>query len=202
MIGHAKNSITSGKAMESILGKDHWQVHPQAEALVLGCGGADTAIIDQLLSGEEGNAPQKITGLEHNRVRLEKVRNDFSNSKNLILEVSEPSGETATEIMSRLPPYSLIVNATGMGKDLPGSPAPQAIDFPEQGIVWELNYRGSLEFYRHAKEQDVRRKLKIHDGWDYFLLGWSSVMEEVFHFELTASLMDQLKETANPLRIK
>ena len=133
---------------------------------------------------------------------MEKVRNDFSNSKNLILEASEPSGETATEIMSRLPPYSLIVNATGMGKDLPGSPVPQAIDFPEQGIVWELNYRGSLEFYRHAKEQDVRRKLKIHDGWDYFLLGWSSVMEEVFHFELTESLMDQLKETANPLRIK
>ena len=76
---------------------------------------------------------------------------------------------------------------------------PKSIDFPEQAIVWELNYRGSLEFYRHAKEQDVRRKLKIHDGWDYFLLGWSSVMEEVFHFELTELLMDQLKKTAKPL---
>ena len=168
--------------------------------LVLGCGGAGTAIIKQLLSREEGNVPQKITGLEHNRVRLEKVRNDFINSKNLILEVSEPSGETATEKMSRLPPYSLIVNATGMGKDFPGSPVPQAIDFPEQAIVWELNYRGSLEFYRHAQEQEASRKLRIHDGWDYFLLGWSSVMEEVFHFELTEPLMDQLKKTAKPLR--
>ena len=200
LIGHAKDPITSGKAMESIMGKDHWQSHPKAEAMVLGCGGAGTAIIEQLLSREEGNVPQKITGLEHNRGRLKKVRNDFFNIKKLILEESESSGETVAGIMSRLPPNSLIVNATGMGKDLPGSPVPKSIDFPEQAIVWELNYRGSLEFYRHAQEQEASRKLRIHDGWDYFLLGWSSVMEEVFHFELTELLMDQLKKTAKPLR--
>ena len=73
------------------------------------------------------------------------------------------------------------------------------IDFPEQTIIWELNYRGSLEFYRHAQEQEASRKLRIHDGWDYFLLGWSFVMEEVFHFELTEPLMNQLKNIANPL---
>ncbi len=200
LIGHAKDPITSGKVMESILGKNHWQAHPKAEAMVLGCGGAGTAIIHQLLSGEVGNDPQKITGLEHNRGRLEKVRNDFSDTKKLILEESEPSGETAAGIMTRLPPNSLIVNATGMGKDFPGSPVPKSIDFPEQVIVWELNYRGSLEFYQHAKEQEVSRKLRVHDGWDYFLLGWSSVMEEVFHFELTETLMNQLKKTAKPLR--
>jgi len=201
LIGHAKDPITSCKAMESILGKNHWQAHPKAEALVLGCGGAGTAIIEQLLSGEEGKNPQKITGLEHNRERLEKVRKDFFNAKKLILEASEPSGETAAGIITRLPPNSLIVNATGMGKDLPGSPIPESINFPEQAIVWELNYRGSLEFYLHAQEQEASRKLRVHDGWDYFLLGWSSVMEEVFHFELTEPLMNLLKRTAKPLRI-
>ncbi len=200
LIGHAKDPITSGKAIESILGKNHWQSHPKAEAMVLGCGGAGTAIIEQLLSGEEGNNPQKITGLEFNRGRLEKVRNNFSNTKKLILEESESSGETAAGIMTRLPPNSLIVNATGMGKDLPGSPVPKSTDFPEQVIVWELNYRGSLEFYWYAKEQEASRKLRVHNGWDYFLLGWSYVMKEVFHFELTEPLMIQLKKTANPLR--
>ena len=199
LIGHAKDPITSGKAMESILGKNHWQSHPKAEAMVLGCGGAGTAIIEQLLSGEEGNTPQKITGLEHNRGRIDKVKKDFSYTKKLILEESEPSGETAAAIMTRLPPNSLIVNATGMGKDLPGSPVPKLINFPVQVIVWELNYRGSIEFYWHAKEQEESRKLRVHDGWDYFLLGWSSVMEEVFHFELTEPLMNQLKKTAKPL---
>ena len=150
LIGHAKDPITSGKAMESILGKNHWQAHPKAEAMVLGCGGAGTAIIEQLLSREEENTPQKITGLEHNRGRLEKVRNDFSNTKKLILQESGPTGDALAGIMTRLPPNSLIVNATGMGKDLPGSPVPKSIDFPEQVIVWELNYRGSLEFYQHC----------------------------------------------------
>ena len=103
--------------------------------------------------------------------------------------------------MTRLPPNSLIVNATGMGKDLPGSPVPESIDFPEQAIVWELNYRGSLEFYQHAIEQKARRKLRVYDGWNYFLLGWSSVMEEVFHFELNEQLMNKLKKSAKPLRI-
>ena len=87
-----------------------------------------------------------------------------------------------------------------MGKDLPGSPISNSINFPKHSIVWELNYRGSLEFLHHAKEQELSQKLRIHDGWDYFLLGWSSVMEEVFHFELTESLMRQLKQTAKPLR--
>ena len=87
-----------------------------------------------------------------------------------------------------------------MGKDLPGSPVPESIDFPEHVIVWELNYRGRLEFYWHAKEQEGSRKLQVHDGWNYFMLGWSSVIEEVFHFELTEPLMNQLKNTANPLR--
>ena len=50
LVGHAKDPITSGKAMGFILEENHWQTHPQAEALVLGCGGAGTAIIEQLLS--------------------------------------------------------------------------------------------------------------------------------------------------------
>ena len=200
LIGHAKDPITSAKAMGLILKKDHWKNHPQAKALVLGCGGAGTAIIEQLTSGMEGSIPKEITGLESNSERLEKVKNDLKESKNLILEQSDLSGKAAAEIMDRLPPQSLIVNATGMGKDLPGSPIPAGTEFSKQGIVWELNYRGSLEFYNQARKQESKRKLIVHDDWDYFLLGWSSVMEEVFHFELTESLMSHMKETANPLR--
>ena len=168
--------------------------------MVSGCAGAGTAIIEQLLSVEDWKTPKKIIGLEHNEGRLEKLRNDFSHAENLILEASDSSGRTAEAIMEKLPPQSLIVNATGMGKDLPGSPIPNSANFPNHTIFWELNYRGSLEFYRHAQDQQKIRKMRIHDGWVYFLLGWSSVMEEVFQFELTESLMRQLKQTAKPLR--
>ena len=52
-----------------------------------------------------------------------------------------------------LPPRSLVVNATGMGKDRPGSPLRAGAAFPERSAVWELNYRGELEFLRQARAQ-------------------------------------------------
>jgi shikimate dehydrogenase len=48
------------------------------------------------------------------------------------------------ELMAILPPGSLVINATGMGKDRPGSPISDNGLFPERGIVWELNYVRSI----------------------------------------------------------
>ena len=47
--------------------------------------------------------------------------------------------------MEALPAGSLVINATGLGKDRPGSPLTDHCKFPENGLVWELNYRGTLE---------------------------------------------------------
>jgi shikimate 5-dehydrogenase len=74
----------------------------------------------------------------------------------------------------------MVINATGMGKDSPGSPITDAAEFPEGGIAWELNYRGDLQFLRQALEQRRRRSLEVQDGWRYFIHGWAVVMEEVF----------------------
>ena len=52
-----------------------------------------------------------------------------------------------------LPPASLVINATGMGKDLPGSPITDRGLFPMRGIAWELNYRGELQFLHQALAQ-------------------------------------------------
>jgi shikimate dehydrogenase len=49
------------------------------------------------------------------------------------------------ELMASLPPGSMVINATGMGKDRPGSPVTDSGLFPEDGLVWELNYRGELD---------------------------------------------------------
>ena len=87
-----------------------------------------------------------------------------------------------------------------MRKDLPGSPVQNGVVFPQQGFVWELNYRGSLEFFHQARVQQESQQLTVNNGWNYFLLGWASVMEEVFHLELTDELMGRMKEAAKPLR--
>ena len=58
-------------------------------------------------------------------------------------------------IMAALPPGSIVINATGMGKDRPGSPITDAGLFPRGGIAWEFNYRGELDFLHQALAQQA-----------------------------------------------
>lgn len=76
-----------------------------------------------------------------------------------------------------MPPHSLIVNATGMGKDVPGSPVSPAVLFPERSMVWELNYRGERTFMHQALEQRATRGVQVFDGWDMFIVGWSTALQ-------------------------
>jgi shikimate 5-dehydrogenase len=98
--------------------------------------------------------------------------------------VSTPA--RADEILARLPRGSLVVNATGAGKDTPGSPLTDAAVFPSEGIAWEFNYRGKLVFLEQAQAQQSARRLRVVDGWVYFLHGWTRVMSDVFEREIPA----------------
>ncbi len=89
--------------------------------------------------------------------------------------------------MAGLKPGSLVINATGLGKDAPGSPLTFYGSFPERGIVWELNYRGDLVFLDQAEAQKEEKILQIEDGWDYFLHGWTQVIAEVFAVDIPTS---------------
>ena len=92
------------------------------------------------------------------------------------------------------------MNASGLGKDRPGSPLSTSADFPSECHIWEFNYRGSLEFLHQALRQKRKQRLHIHDGWEYFLAGWAYIIAEVYHFELTEPLFAKLREAALPLR--
>ena len=100
------------------------------------------------------------------------------------------------QLMGALPPYSMVVNATGMGKDIPGSPITDQGLFPEHGIAWELNYRGERDFMHQARAQVQRRNLRVEGGWGYFLLGWSTVVSQVFKVEIAERQFAQLAEAA------
>ena len=82
--------------------------------------------------------------------------------------------------MNALPACSLVINATGLGKDAPGSPITSAARFPEGGYAWEFNYRGELVFLEQAQSQAKSRGLHVEDGWLYFVHGWTQVIAEVF----------------------
>ncbi|HUU10525.1 MAG TPA: shikimate dehydrogenase, partial [Phycisphaerae bacterium] len=97
---------------------------------------------------------------------------------------------------------SLVINATGLGKDGPGSPITESAVFPERGLVWEFNYRGDLLFLRQARARQQERGLHVEDGWLYFIHGWTRVIAEVFHVDIPVKgpVLDELSEIAARVR--
>jgi shikimate dehydrogenase len=91
---------------------------------------------------------------------------------------------------------AIVINATGLGKDLPGSPLTSRARFPNGAIAWELNYRGDLQFLKLARKEGIRTV----DGWDYFVRGWSTTMSLVLDFELTPELFESFSAAAQPIR--
>jgi shikimate dehydrogenase len=83
---------------------------------------------------------------------------------------------------------------------VPGSPLSGRARFPVGAVVWDLNYRGDLEFLRQARAQAGERGLELHDGWRYFLHGWSQHIAQVYDLELAPPMFEQLAEAAEPLR--
>ena len=115
-----------------------------------------------------------------------------------------PRPEDNDAIVSALPEGSVVANATGLGKDAPGSPLTSAVAFPKNGLVWDFNYRGELVFLDQARAQESERGLTIEDGWVYFIHGWTRVMAEVFHIDIPTSgpEFDELSRIAAEARKK
>jgi shikimate 5-dehydrogenase len=114
--------------------------------------------------------------------------------------VHSPQPEINDQVLKRVKPYSLVVNATGLGKDRPGSPLTDNCEFPPHGLIWELNYRGDLKFIHQALAQKEKKNLKIEDGWIYFLHGWTQVIAQVFHIEIGKELFQRIEEISQDFR--
>ncbi|MCJ7694962.1 MAG: hypothetical protein MUO40_05985, partial [Anaerolineaceae bacterium] len=108
--------------------------------------------------------------------------------------------EVNDRIMTEFPDYSVIINATGMGKDTPGSPITWKGQFPKNSIAWEFNYRGELDFMHQALAQVESNNVRVEDGWLYFVHGWTQVVAQVLHFDLTPELFISLNEAATSVR--
>jgi len=93
-----------------------------------------------------------------------------------------------------------VINASGMGKDTLGSPLTDRGLFPLNGIVWEINYRGELDFWHQAMAQKESRKLLVGGGWLYSLHGWTQVIAEVPHIEIDIETFNNMAAVAEGLR--
>ncbi|MGW9157199.1 shikimate dehydrogenase family protein [Microbacterium sp. NPDC055665] len=198
--GRAKDPITVDLALNEFLPADHF-TRTGAEVVILGAGGSGTALSWAL--AERDDAPAKITVTARTQDKLDHLREvhrQHGTREGLIEYVVTASPADADALVSAAPAGSVIANATGLGKDRPGSPLSDAVVFPQGGYAWEFNYRGSLEFLHQAEAQASARGLHVVDGWRYFIHGWSQVVADVFELDLTPEVVERLAEAAESVR--
>ncbi|MDN3444827.1 shikimate dehydrogenase [Microbacterium sp. APC 3901] len=200
LIGRAKDPLTVDLALKDFLPADHF-ARTGAEVVILGAGGSGTALSWAL--AERADAPSKITVTARDDDKLDHLREvhrQHGTPDGLISYVRTDTVQEAAAVVAAAPAGSLIVNATGLGKDRPGSPLPDDVVFPADAWVWEFNYRGSLEFLHQARAQEAAHGLHVVDGWRYFIHGWSQVVADVFEIDLTPEIVERLAEAAESVR--
>src|SRR5260370_39511342 len=119
------------------------------EVFCMGSGGAGVSITWFLLKGEHQlGRPTRIIVSDISTERLDHLQR-LVDSPQLETRLIK-SAEENDAIMRTLAPGSLIINATGLGKDRPGSPITDGTAFPSAGVGWELNYLEALRFLQQA----------------------------------------------------
>ena len=200
LIGRAKDPITVDLALNDFLPADHF-ARTGAEVVILGAGGSGTALSWAL--AERADAPSLVTVTARSQDKLDHLREvhrQHGTAEDLIRYVVTETPEDADALVAAAPAGSVIANATGLGKDRPGSPLTDAVEYPEHAWVWEFNYRGSLEFMHQALAQREVRSLQVVDGWRYFIHGWSQVVADVFELDLTPEIVERLATAAESVR--
>ncbi len=184
--GHAKDPITSGLSLDAFLPREHWK-RTGAELFAIGAGGSSIALTSHLMETcPADDRPARIVVSNRSEPRLGEIK-EIHERINPGIPVEYhwcPAPEDNDRLCESLRSGSLVVNATGLGKDAPGSPLTDAAQFPRDGLAWDFNYRGDLVFLDQARKQQAARNLTIEDGWIYFLHGWTRVIAEVFNVDI------------------
>jgi shikimate 5-dehydrogenase len=198
----ATDTITAGRSLDEFIPEDHWR-KTRGEVLCLGAGGSAIAItLDLIKRSANSVGPSRITVVNRSPARLEAMRAIHArvNPTMHVEYVENVDPRVNDQLLGNLPTGSLVINATGMGKDSPGSPITNEGVFPDRGLVWELNYRGELQFLHQALKQRKRRELQVHDGWRYFIHGWTTVIEEVFDLTIQEDQLSRLEALSDSER--
>nr|WP_210300262.1 shikimate dehydrogenase [Mycoplana azooxidifex] len=189
LVCHAKDPISSGLAIDGFLGEDYF-ARTSADLFSMGAGGSTIALSWHLMrKSRGGNVPARIVVTNRSQHRLDEIRRIHQQVESDVpveyLLAETPEANDA--VLKTLKPGSLVINATGLGKDAPGSPLTDAAEFPQHAVAWDLNYRGDLVFLDQARRQQAGKSLRIEDGWTYFLHGWTQVIAEVFDVTIPTS---------------
>lgn len=196
LCGEVTDLLTVKEALNVFLKQDYFK-NMSSDFCILGGGGAGLALAYKILTGSE-TKPQRLILTDINESRLITIKGILGkyDTEN-ILELQVANVNQTDNIIDNLKDGSVIVNATGLGKDREGSPFSAKTNIPKDSYLWEFNYRGELDFLKIGQEQAKEKNLKLYDGWIYFIHGWAQVMSRVFHVDNIMDYFDKFLEVAN-----
>ena len=200
--GHAKDPITCGLSMDDLIGTGYFG-RTGGDVLCFGAGGSGIAAALHLINKtDKADRPRRFVVVNRSKNRLDTMQQMVESLETDIefeyIQNADPVQNDV--IMARMPEGTMVINATGMGKDTPGSPITNNGFFPVNGVAWEFNYRGELDFMHQALAQRQARRLVVEDGWLYFLHGWTQVVAQVLHFQIDNDLFARLEAVASVVR--
>jgi shikimate 5-dehydrogenase len=202
LLGHALDPVAGGLSLDAVLGDGYFSRH--GHVLCFGAGGAATAIALHLIEKENtADRPLRMVVVNRSPARLDKLRHMVETvGTDIAFEyVCNGDPRRNDRLLADLPPHSVVINATGMGKDRPGSPVSDEGLFPRDGVAWELNYRGALDFMHQARAQAIVRRVTVEDGWRYFVHGWTQAIAVVLGVDMDGPLLERLAAIAASTRI-
>ena len=138
LICHAKDPISSGLSIDGFLAPGHF-ARTGAELFSMGAGGSTIALTWHLMQRSRGaDRPARIVVSNRSQSRLDHIAAIHrAIGADIPVEYRlAPRPEDNDAILAGLKPGSLVINATGLGKDAPGSPLTDAAVFPERAVVW------------------------------------------------------------------
>lgn len=193
LAGFARDQISTGLVVDAI-----WPAGTCAVSL--GAGATATALARHLLARPEPPPNLWFVDVRDDAAaHLERCVAADAKRRGVVLQTVVGSGPW-DRIIAAAEARSLIVNATGLGKDRPGAPVSLDVTFPTEGVVWDLNYRGDLRFLEAARRQAARQRLHVHDGWSLFCQGWATALSAVLDLADRPRLGDELGKAAESVR--
>jgi shikimate 5-dehydrogenase len=199
LVGSAIEPRSVAGALAEIVSPSHW-AETDGRILALGAGATTTALMVHLYAlADDTDAPSIVSLVDVRVERAEALRESLERWRPG-LHVLTPTPEEAIAVLRELPPGSLVVNGTGLGKDRPGSPLPSPAPWPRGALVWDLNYRGELRFLEDARRAADGLGLRVHDGWGLFLHGWSEALGCILGRRLSETEFTALEHGAQRAR--
>lgn len=167
LFAHNTDIVGSRRALAELTTKNERWLNGDGNITILGAGGACLSLLKALERYQ--NFSGKIFLTEKSLDRISEIK-DILDRLNLNI-IIEPS-ENTEDVIRSSGAAPLVINATGVGKDIQGSPISNIDCIGREATVWELNYRGDLTLLNDLRETISSNNLIIQDGWDFFVDGW------------------------------